>query len=90
MADRIRQSVADHAFGAERGLEPAAHRLDRGRHLPAHGDSRERLLDLADKAMYLAKALGRNQVCSADDLSTRRRGLPGGGVTPFDPSAGPW
>jgi PleD family two-component response regulator len=39
---------------------------------PIHGDSRERLLDLSDKAMYLAKALGRDHVCSADELSSSR------------------
>lgn len=73
VADRIRQSVADHAFGAERGLELRLTVSIGVATFPAHGESRERLLDLADKAMYLAKALGRNQVCSADDLSTPSR-----------------
>jgi diguanylate cyclase (GGDEF)-like protein len=35
---------------------------------PDHGDSRESMLDAADKAMYRAKSLGRNCVCSAEDL----------------------
>jgi PleD family two-component response regulator len=45
-----------------------------------HGESRERLLDLADKAMYLGKALGRNLVCSADDLSQPRPQGSGSGL----------
>jgi two-component system, cell cycle response regulator len=78
VADRIRQSVADHAFGAERGLELRLTVSIGVATFPLHGESRERLLDLADKAMYLAKALGRNQVCSADDLSTPTRTQGGG------------
>jgi diguanylate cyclase (GGDEF)-like protein len=35
---------------------------------PDHGENRESLLDTADKAMYRAKSLGRNCVCSAEDL----------------------
>jgi len=37
---------------------------------PEHGTTREQLLDLADKAMYRAKSLGRNRVCSASELSS--------------------
>jgi diguanylate cyclase (GGDEF)-like protein len=69
VADRIRQSVADHGFGAERGLDLRLTISVGVATFPLHGETRERLLDLADKAMYLAKALGRNLVCSADDLS---------------------
>jgi diguanylate cyclase (GGDEF)-like protein len=72
VAERIRQSVADHAFGAERGLELRLTISVGVATFPMHGESRERLLDLADKAMYLAKALGRDHVCSADDLSQPR------------------
>ena len=36
---------------------------------PQHGDTREALIDAADKAMYLGKAQGRNLVCSADELT---------------------
>jgi len=72
VADRIRQSVAAHVFGGERGLDLRLTISVGVSTFPAHGDSRERLLDLADKAMYLAKALGRDHVCSADDLSQSR------------------
>jgi len=72
VADRIRQSVASHVFGGERGLDLRLTISVGVATFPAHGDTRERLLDLADKAMYLAKALGRDHVCSADDLSNSR------------------
>ena len=71
-ADRIRQSVASHSFGAERGLDLRLTVSVGVANFPTHGDSRERLLDLSDKAMYLAKALGRDHVCSADELSSSR------------------
>ena len=35
---------------------------------PEHGSERDTLLDHADKAMYRAKSLGRDTVCSAADL----------------------
>jgi diguanylate cyclase (GGDEF)-like protein len=78
VADRIRQSVADHSFGAERSLDLRLTISVGVATFPMHGESRERLLDLADKAMYLAKALGRNMVCTADDLSQPRSGPIGG------------
>ena len=36
---------------------------------PVEIRTRESLLDQADKAMYLGKSLGRNRVCSADQLT---------------------
>ena len=68
IAERIRQSVERHAFEAGAG---------RTLHLscsvgvatyPAHGRTREALLDASDKAMYRAKSQGRNRVVSATEL----------------------
>ncbi|HEV7214746.1 MAG TPA: diguanylate cyclase, partial [Chloroflexota bacterium] len=39
---------------------------------PEHGSQRDALLQAADLAMYVAKRLGRNQVCSANELGTAR------------------
>jgi diguanylate cyclase (GGDEF)-like protein len=69
VAERIRRTVSQRPFGADRGL-----RLDLTLSVgvatfPFHGRSREHILDQADKAMYLAKALGRDRVCTADELS---------------------
>jgi diguanylate cyclase (GGDEF)-like protein len=80
VADRIRQSVADKGFGAERGLDLRLTISIGVATFPMHGETRERLLDLADKAMYLAKALGRNLVCSGDDLSQPRPPGSGSGL----------
>jgi PleD family two-component response regulator len=33
-----------------------------------HGRTPESLIDMADKAMYRSKSLGRDRVCSATDL----------------------
>jgi PleD family two-component response regulator len=33
-----------------------------------HGRAAEGLIDMADKAMYRSKSLGRDRVCSASDL----------------------
>ena len=70
VGDRIRRIVADTVF---EGARDAPIRLSISIGVatyPAHCQERDSLLDLADKAMYRAKSLGRNCVCSADDLSS--------------------
>jgi diguanylate cyclase (GGDEF)-like protein len=68
VADRIRQSVETRRFGADHGLRIALTVSVGVATFPHHGRDRERLLDVSDKAMYLAKSLGRNRVCTGDDL----------------------
>jgi diguanylate cyclase (GGDEF)-like protein len=68
IAERIRRTVAETVFEGARGapvrltisIGVAAH--------PLHARDRDGLLDVADKAMYRAKSLGRNCCCSAADL----------------------
>ena len=68
VAERIRQTVAGYAFEAGRD-EHLRLTISIGvATCPDHGRAREELLDLADKAMYLAKAQGRDRICSATEL----------------------
>lgn len=70
IAERIRRTVEEHVFEAGRG---GSLRLTVSLGVstyPQHGIERNTLLDVADKAMYRAKSLGRNRVCSADELSS--------------------
>ena len=68
IAERIRSAVAATGYEAGPGerirlsvsIGVATH--------PTHGDTLESLLEAADKAMYRAKSLGRNRVCSAAEL----------------------
>jgi len=74
IAERIRERVESHLFeaGHDRTLRLT---ISIGvATCPKHGDSREPLLDAADKAMYRAKSEGRNRVCSADDLAGPKNG----------------
>jgi two-component system cell cycle response regulator len=76
IAERIRRTVEEHVFEASGTDRPEA--VAQG-HLrltisigvatfPAHGQDRDTLLDVADKAIYRSKSLGRNRVCSAAEL----------------------
>lgn len=69
VAERIRRTVAQTVFEGEGG-EPIRLTISIGvAAYPHHSRDRDGLLDLADKAMYLAKSHGRNCVCSASELS---------------------
>jgi diguanylate cyclase (GGDEF)-like protein len=80
VAERIRRAVEQTPFGVDAGLRIALTCSIGASTYPGHGSSREALLDAADKAMYRGKSLGRNRVCSADDL-------PGAEGRPFDPAS---
>ena len=68
VAERIRRAVADHLFEGAGGA-PIRLTISIGvASYPHDGRDRDRLLDLADKAMYRAKSLGRNTVCTASEL----------------------
>ena len=68
IAERIRESVETHLFEAGHGGTLRLTISIGVSTCPMHGDSREPLLDAADKAMYRAKSEGRNRVSSADEL----------------------
>ena len=68
VAERIRASVTASRFEA-RGRDGLQISMSIGvAAYPAHGVTAETLLDMADKAMYRAKSLGRDRVCSASEL----------------------
>lgn len=69
VAERIRATVSSTLF--EAGLEsPFRLSISIGvASYSRHALTRNELLDQADKAMYRAKSLGRNCVCSADELT---------------------
>jgi diguanylate cyclase (GGDEF)-like protein len=68
IAQRIRAAVAASRFEA-RGRDGLRVSVSVGvAAYPTHGSTPETLLDVADKAMYRAKSLGRDRVCSASEL----------------------
>jgi diguanylate cyclase (GGDEF)-like protein len=69
IAERIRRTVEETFFDGGRGGSLRLTVSIGVSTYPSHGTTRELLLDLADKAMYRAKSLGRNRVCSAMELS---------------------
>ena len=72
VAERIRRTVGEEIFEAGRDT-PIRLTISIGvGAYPQHGSDRASLLDAADKAMYRAKSLGRNCVCSASDLDRPR------------------
>jgi two-component system cell cycle response regulator len=69
VAERIRVTVAETRFEGDRGA-PIHLEISIGvATYPDHSERRDALLDLADKAMYLAKSRGRNRVCSSSELA---------------------
>ena len=68
VADRIRRVVEETPFEAGRGEVMRLTCCVGYATFPRHGRDRGTLLDAADKAMYRAKSLGRNRVCSASEL----------------------
>jgi diguanylate cyclase (GGDEF)-like protein len=68
IAERIRQSVERHAFEAGGGRTLRLSCSVGVATYPAHGRTREALLDASDKAMYRAKSQGRNRVVTATEL----------------------
>ena len=70
IAERIRRTVAETLFEGGRDA-PIRLTISIGvAAYPVHRRERDALLDVADKAMYRAKSLGRNCVCSASDLES--------------------
>ncbi|MDH3519974.1 MAG: diguanylate cyclase [Myxococcales bacterium] len=68
VAERIRRTVSETIFEGGRDA-PIRLTISIGvATFPDHWRSRDGLLDLADKGMYLAKSRGRNRVCSASEL----------------------
>jgi diguanylate cyclase (GGDEF)-like protein len=64
-AERVRVAIAEHAFSLADGMHLTCS-LGVATY-PAHTEDRDGLIELADRAMYVAKRLGRNQVRSIAD-----------------------
>lgn len=63
VADRIRSAVSEYVFPIGGGIHLTASFGVAA--APVHATNHTELINMADKAMYSAKRLGRNQVCSA-------------------------
>jgi len=68
IAERIRHRVDAYVFEVDRDVRLSLTLSIGVATCPAHGAVRDRILDLADKAMYRAKSDGRNRVCSANEV----------------------
>lgn len=69
IGERIRAAVSHALFETRGGAAPLQVTVSVGvAAFPAHGVTPEELIESADKAMYRAKSLGRDRVCSASEL----------------------
>lgn len=68
VAERIRKRVEAYLFEVDRDVRISLTMSIGVATCPEHGVVRDKIIDLADKAMYRAKSQGRNQVCSASSL----------------------
>lgn len=67
LAERLRASVAQHTFAVGGGIHLTCSMGLAS--YPTHSTGRDELLELADRALYAAKRLGRNQYRSAGESS---------------------
>ena len=71
VAERVRRRIELLAIASEHGGEPIRITVSLGvATLPEHGDDPRSLLSAADRALYRAKALGKNQVSSEQPFET--------------------
>jgi diguanylate cyclase (GGDEF)-like protein len=68
VAERIRAAVANASFEARAAASLSVTVSVGVASFPTHGATPEALIEWADKAMYRAKSMGRDRVCSAADL----------------------
>lgn len=80
IAERIRKAVEGHRFISWEQAISISVSIGLASY-PADAQNKEELLQAADRAMYLAKALGRNQVLVAAELASR---VPDSDPTPWE------